>query len=253
MSTASPAPSTPDEPDAARAWERALLDRQLAALDRLAEMGMAIAAAVERRVTAEAVEGEPAAALHHAAMDFARASRAVRMTFALQSRLIAEFKGEGRAPSGRAPSAREAWEAAREEAARKLSEMSSEEIDRLVLGPDWPPPPEWQRRHQVLRIVRNDVILAGGPGARRVPEIERLEHEAKERIERDDIALDILNRPIGEIVAIICRDIGLEPDWDAIAETEWAKAEIADGPPAASPFAAWLASREVPAPQAASP
>ena len=94
MSTRSPNPVHADEADSADAWERALLDRQLEALGRLAEMGLAIAGAIERRATAD--EPEPDTVLHHAAMDFARVARAVRMTFALQSRLIADFKGRSR-------------------------------------------------------------------------------------------------------------------------------------------------------------
>jgi hypothetical protein len=52
MPASQPAPEPiEDAADSADAWERALLDRQLARLDRLAEIGMAIAGAVERRVT----------------------------------------------------------------------------------------------------------------------------------------------------------------------------------------------------------
>ena len=90
-----PVPSATDETDSLDGWERALLDRQLESLSRLADMGMAIAAAVERRITAEEPGADAVrqdAVLQHAAMDFARVSRAVRMTFALQSRLIADFK-----------------------------------------------------------------------------------------------------------------------------------------------------------------
>src|SRR6185437_8632829 len=97
-----------DDSPSLESWERALLDRQLEALNRLADMGMALAEAIQRRATAE----EPApdagvrdADLQHAALDFARVSRAVRLTFALQSRLIAEFKGGSPArPAGSAAS-----------------------------------------------------------------------------------------------------------------------------------------------------
>jgi hypothetical protein len=66
-----------DDTDSLDAWERALLDRQLETLDRLAELGLAVAAAVKDRVTApEAAD----TVVQHAALDFARVSRAVRMT-----------------------------------------------------------------------------------------------------------------------------------------------------------------------------
>ena len=40
---------------------------------------------------------------------------------------------------------------------------------------------------------------------------------------------------MGELVALICRDFGLEPNWDALAQEAWAQAEIASGAPG-SPF-----------------
>jgi hypothetical protein len=40
---------------------------------------------------------------------------------------------------------------------------------------------------------------------------------------------------VGELVAMICRDFGLEPDWDALEQEAWAQAEIAGGA-AGSPF-----------------
>ena len=92
MADAATIPVASDDADHS-AWERALLDRQLAGLERLAEMGMAVAAAIEQRVTQAPPQphAKPDAALHHAAMDFARVARAVRLTYALQSRLIADF------------------------------------------------------------------------------------------------------------------------------------------------------------------
>src|SRR3569623_227234 len=92
-----PSPALTDDPDSLEGWQRALLDRQLEALSRLADMGMAVAAAITQQVT-EAAPGSDAA-LSGAALDFARVSRAVRLTFALQSRLIAEFKGISEARS----------------------------------------------------------------------------------------------------------------------------------------------------------
>jgi hypothetical protein len=57
------------------AWEKALLDHQLAELSRLAAMGMDMAATIARRVTAD--DGAaPVADLRHAAIDFARVARA---------------------------------------------------------------------------------------------------------------------------------------------------------------------------------
>jgi hypothetical protein len=78
--------------------------------------------------------------------------------------------------------------------------------------------------------------------------VERLVCEAGERLEDDRIYHDLARRPLGEIVALICKDLGLEPDWDGLAGEYWAAAEIARPPPG-SPYAGWKARRvEAPPP-----
>jgi hypothetical protein len=208
MSGRDPTPSDPDDP--APAWERALLDRQIAALDRLADMGMAIAAAIEQRVTEAAQEpdAKPDAALHHSALDFARVARAVRLTYALQSKLIADFKK----PPPRAAQAAD----------------DDDEYDGPIevrwLDPQ-PPTAVWQR-HQAKQVVRRMAEGAGGDAET----VERLVAEAAERLERDDIYADIVSRPFGETVAAICQDLGIEPDWSLFPEEDWARARLPDGP-----------------------
>ena len=59
--------------------------------------------------------------------------------------------------------------------------------------------------------------------------------EARERLDDDDIYGLAATRPVGELVALICRDLGLQPDWDALAQEAWARAEIDSGA-AGSPF-----------------
>jgi hypothetical protein len=211
MSAASPPPA--EQTDGLDGWERTLLDRQLEALGRLAEMGMAIAGAIERRGTVEGANS--GAELHHAAMDFARVSRAVRLTYALQSSLIAEFKG---ARSRRAGPA-----------------APDEDADEGPMRVIWDEPPGEDERRQVRLAVRRLAVGA----AMDKESVERLVREAAERLERDDFA-GVLNRPVGEIVAMICADLGLEPDWDRLAGEDWAKAEIAAATPG-SPFAAFKA------------
>jgi hypothetical protein len=210
------APSPTDETDSLDGWERALLDRQLEALGRLADMGMAIAAAIERRATAEAPEADAApnhSALRHAPMDFARVSRAVRMTFALQSRLIADFKGGG------------------------TKSAQAEEAD------DGPIDVVWAgdlQEHDVVqkRQVRGIVERLGEGASLDRETVERLVSEAGERLEDERFYHDLARRPLGEMVALICKDLGLEPDWDRLAGEYWAEAEI-KRPPPGSPYAGW--------------
>jgi hypothetical protein len=55
--------------------------------------------------------------------------------------------------------------------------------------------------------------------------------EASERLDRDDVYGDLLARPVSELVALICRDLGLDPDWPVLADEAWAREEMADGAP----------------------
>jgi hypothetical protein len=84
-----------------------------------------------------------------------------------------------------------------------------------------------------------------------------LAYDRVSRAVRMTIALQ--SRLIGELVASICRDLGLSPDWPRLAEEAWAKKGIESGV-AGSPFGAWMAEpTQTPpsaarrAPQAASP
>ncbi len=175
----------PTDPDSPSAWERALLDRQLQTLDRLAEMGMAMASAVQARATAP---GASDAAVQHAAMDFARASRAVRMTLALQSKLVRDFKTPPKAGSAKA---------------------EDEDIEPGSLEVVWfdPDDPDAERKAYLQHAVKRSARDAGLDAET----VERLAGEAGERLERDDIYGDIAARPFEDLLAQICRDLGLGP------------------------------------------
>jgi hypothetical protein len=59
-----------------------------------------------------------------------------------------------------------------------------------------------------------------------------------ERLKDFDDYADLGNRSIGEIIARICRDLGLKPDWWRWVDAAWAKQEMAEKPPG-SPYADW--------------
>jgi len=67
-------------------------------------------------------------------------------------------------------------------------------------------------------------------------EVDRLVREAGERLDDEDLYGEVLGRPVGELVSLICRDLGLAPDWSRLAEEAWARREAAEGDPR-SPFA----------------
>lgn len=124
-----------------------------------------------------------------AAVAFGRLSRAVRMTLMLQARFIKELQ---------------AWD-------------RNADYRATVAG--------MERKAQVQRIVERVVYSeAADPD-----EAERLVGEAGERLDHDDIYGHVLSRPTSELVAMICKDFGLEPDWPKLAEEAWALEEMTNG------------------------
>lgn len=188
---------------------RAVLERQLTVLGRLAEAGLNIALAVERRaMAAEAAEADaaeaapvaPPGASGDVALAYARVSRAVRLTVALQGRVVKDLQALDEAAvrrrrHGEAEAGRERQQA---QAARKAR------VERIV-----------------ERLIRAEAADEA--------EGDRLADEAYERLEDDDIYGDLTARPVSEIIARVCQDLGLEPDWTRLAEEAWAQDELAGG------------------------
>ena len=170
---------------AADAAARARIGRQLEILGRLAEVGLEIALAVERQVKDADLEPET---LQHLAMAYSRASRAVRMTIALQSRLIQDLQ---------------VLDQARDHARTEREETHRDRIERIV-----------------ERIAQDEY---------EDDDINELVRETSERLKDDDCYGGVMTRPIGELVALICRDLDLHPDWAKLAEEAWARAEIESG------------------------
>lgn len=192
-------------PAEAAAGPRALIERQLWVLGRLAEAGLNLALAIERQGTTEVTTEDAAqVAQGDVALAYSRVSRAVRLTVALQARTLQDLQ------------------ALDEVAARRL-DAAHGKAGR-------------ERKDRVQRIVER-VIEAEAPSE---AEVERLADEAAERLEHDDIYGDLTARPVGEIVALICRDLGLSPDWTRLAQEAWAQDEIGERAPG-SPFTASLA------------
>jgi hypothetical protein len=201
-------PSTVDDDPAA--WGQAVLRRQVERLEALAETGLALAQRI-----AQADIAAPA----DVAMAFSRVSRAVRLACLLQARLI-----------------KDADEARREADDQRRTQDDRDRIDANQARRD--------RKARVEAIVERVAWTETEDEDR----TESLLVEAAERLDSDDIYGDVLNRPLGELVALICRDLGLEPDWDGLAQEAWALDEIARGDPG-SPFAAPAAGENGQTPQ----
>ena len=129
------------------------------------------------------------------ALAYARASRAVRLTLMLQSQTIKQIQGLDSHAAYLT-----AYAASREQAERKA---------------------------QVERIVERIAVRHHDDA----DEIERLVEEASERLDHDDLYGDILSRPVSDLVAMICRDLGLDPDWPSLAQEAWALNEIHNNQP----------------------
>ena len=135
-------------------------------------------------------------------MAYARVARAVRMTILLQSRLIADLQ------SLEAKTAQAADAALSAKYQRALERPRLENAQKARLG----------------RIVGR-IAWAEDENIDRA---NRMEREAVERLEEDELYGDLLTRPFSEIVTRLCKDMGLEPDWPTSAEAAWAQAELAD-------------------------
>lgn len=196
---------TPDDASAetAHARRRGLLDRQLERLDQLIAAGMDMVEGLAAQAA-----GGPRVVEGDVVLAYSRASRAVRMAILLQSRLVAEPEAKAEAqtpaPGEDAPGAIGLRWLEPEEMFEEWTSARRERVEQIVEG--------------VARRERGDDDAA-----------ERLGREAVERLERDDIYGAVLTRPISELVADICRHLGLTPDWPRLSRQPWAQRERAGG------------------------
>jgi hypothetical protein len=154
---------------------RALVERQLAALSELADIGMEIARAAGRAATDPAAEeaagdtfrGDPC-------LGYTRVARAVRLTFALQVQLLKDVAALEKIEANRAH-------------------------ERTV------------RRRMGLQRLVEEALDAERPEASD-REFHALSAEARERLKDADDEAELLGRPFAEIVARICQDLGLSPE-----------------------------------------
>jgi hypothetical protein len=192
MNAHSPLPfDAASEPTAGHAaWGQALLRRQAAMLETLAEAGLRMALAIERQVTEAPADGEKPVAPAEAAMAFSRVARAVRMTALLQSKLIEAHRVQARDGADRGAAAhagaarilrgliedddragdRERTERLKAEAAERLEREHLEDLDARAFGEavagickDLGLSPDWLRLAEDCAAAR---ARAGGkPGA----------------------------------------------------------------------------------------
>jgi hypothetical protein len=174
-------------------------DRRLEILSELAEAGLEIALALKTRI-AETAAAEPGADTAKACADLARAFDRTSRTVRLSIALRDKLLKEAARP---APA--------------------------QVPAPE----PRSRRAERVRRIVGRVIKVTFNKDTTR----EYLDRHVSERLNDTDITGDLSGRSIGELVARICSDLGLTPDWRYFAEEAWAQAEITERPPG-SPYEA---------------
>jgi hypothetical protein len=177
-----PEPASPPAPIDARA----LIEGQIAMLSRLAQVGMELAEACGREAKAPSSDG---AARAHPGLAFARVARAVRMTIALQSRLMKDLAALDRADD---MAERARTTKRRTRLAQLIEDAARAKVDA-------------QRESGARFWADEDAIE---------DEIETLTSEGYERlIDAEDGGL--WGRPFDDVVAGVCKDLGLSPDWTA--------------------------------------
>jgi hypothetical protein len=214
-----PAPFADDSADNHFIWAQTILIRQVERLEELSIAALRVAQAIERQVTessglaaavsakagSEAPEAPPPS-LDTAALAFSRVARAMHTTALLQSRLIGDLE-QGRG---------------RHEARCEAETEAGIEAEREKQRTD----PAWRHKIRVEEIVARVAKPQLGEDEKA---LDRLMTEVCERLEDDDIYGDVMTRPVGELVALICRDLGLDPDWPTLAQEAWAREEIESG------------------------
>jgi hypothetical protein len=191
-------PSDPDRdaPGACACGAAGHLGRErLAMLHELAQIGMRLARGVEREAEA------PDVSAGDLVLKFARVARAVRQTLALETRIEGELATR-----------------AREDAAAGAVRLERETRARLA------------GRKTAIRCAVEQAIEAEADHH----ELEGLFDHLEERLQ-DRADTDFLDRPVGELVARICRDIGVTPDMSLWQDEDWAIAEGVTARPADAP------------------
>jgi len=199
--------------------------RRLAALEALADMGGDLARLVHRQAheradaeTRGAAPGGPDLGLV-----FARIARAVRQTWALHDR----FDRERQAREDES----EAQRAARVTA--DIEKRSSAQADMRLRGAI-----RMNTVREALEGVLDARVEAEVGADDPVPdELNDLYEALDERLTDPKDKDDFADLPISQLIARVCRDLGVVPDWNLWADEEWAHEETEARTPG-SPYAA---------------
>ena len=101
-----------------------------------------------------------------------------------------------------------------------------------------------RRKQQIERVVKQAIEREAAEREQQCEDEDEdddfdlygLQRALSERLDEDDIERDLDRCPRGELIARICRELGIEPDWDLWRQHDWALEEARLKPPG-SPYA----------------
>jgi hypothetical protein len=203
-----PPPAGPPEGDAASDPRIARAEQRVAMLRELAELGMALTREMARRALAPPAEPEAPAARaaagprHDPADAFARLSRAVRLTLAL------EAKADEALTALRAGAAVLA-------AQTPLDPYGDDDDDADDRPPPRDYPSAWRNR------IRDNVFDAINREVTDIYPAQEILDDLYERLTEGERYDAFVHRPLREAVEAICQDLGLHPDWSQWTDEGW--------------------------------
>jgi hypothetical protein len=204
MSNLAPTPNAPASPAAHEAPDPSVLlaEGRLGLLRELAEIGMKLARALEPCApTAADDEAETGRSRGRDPADaFARLSRAIRLTLALEAKTDEELRDL------RAGVVRKREKEKKRTAKRREAAAAKEAQERAVK-------------------VRELVAEAAEAEIADVYEFAQVYHALHERLDEDPAYEDCGQRPVREAVERLCKDLMLSPDWSRWDGEAWIKEE----------------------------
>jgi hypothetical protein len=201
--------ASPPQDDPAQDRRARLHEFRMAALQRIAERGLAL---LDRDWAAPGTEGDPG-------LTYSRIARAIRQTLMLHARFEDEADKAAEQKQAEAAAARAA------EAQRAASAEAGQET---------------HQKRQVKKAVKLAMDLDWDAAAARGEEYDYAEllTDLRERLDDYDDYSDFGRLPVGAVVANICRVMGIAFDPALWQDEPWAVAEMAEKPEG-SPYTEW--------------
>jgi hypothetical protein len=190
-------------------------------LRRLAELSMEMAEILLERARTQAPAAEGAAPIVQGdpGLALTRVARSVRQTVSLHARLTEDLAGRRKAAAAEAGQAAAKVRADAEERAREAYDSRRQtrayEIEASVA--------------QAIEIHTDDPV-----------EVARLNEDLKDRLEACELdeggPTDLCARPLGETIARLCHQLGLDPDWSRWDGEAWVVKRPCAPPPWSPPY-----------------